>query len=603
MDNKLLTSFKEAKGVEKIKFARQIKALSPMEKIKLMRNQKTKPKKKSALNLDDIGDYVKGAKKDRYNNIKSNIRASVIKRTTPKKITVFDLRQAGLKDNEIMTALMIRKGLADARGMDRRVGNWARALARYEKLIDKSLKIEGIQSYRKLFYNRDGDETFDTTDKRETTTIGEVEKLVGMDKIDDEMMFALCNGKNNHGTLLATFEYAYEEYKQAMSKEATETKQTTTKTKVVVDKESFLTTYERRNGDYGIDSNYVKGKTIDNRYTADKKFATEEKAQDYIDNLTSEEINDMITGTEILAHIVLMGNGTTYYTYRKKGNRRSFNLQDAEVIMSNTEYKKDGGWLEAVRIARETILSKVDKANNFRDKEPQKRTGTDYRRGRDIDGEELKETIGFKSIQYGNWLSDKDRISRLNQTFDAFKDMEQITGVEDFSLGGDLSMAFGSRGRKGAVAHYEPFSNIINLTKKNGAGSLAHEWWHAFDTHIGGGKPYTESTRYVDYQLSNRKVKIEIVRLMGEIESAEFYQHSKRADRLKGKKYFGTMVELTARAYEGYLIKTLGDKNIANDFLATINQSSGVYPTDKDLQKLSPIFDEIFKQHKQGDKK
>ncbi|MCK5606627.1 hypothetical protein KAR91_32295, partial [Candidatus Pacearchaeota archaeon] len=46
--------------------------------------------------------------------------------------------------------------------------------------------------------------------------------------------------------------------------------------------------------------------------------------------------------------------------------------------------------------------------------------------------------------------------------------------------------AFGARGAglSGAAAHYEPDRKVINLTKMNGAGSLAHEWSHAFDDFL-----------------------------------------------------------------------------------------------------------------------
>lgn len=61
----------------------------------------------------------------------------------------------------------------------------------------------------------------------------------------------------------------------------------------------------------------------------------------------------------------------------------------------------------------------------------------------------------------------------------------------------NLAIAFGARGSGGALAHYEPARNVINLTKMKGAGCLAHEWGHALDNKIGrecGARSYfTES--------------------------------------------------------------------------------------------------------------
>jgi len=54
-------------------------------------------------------------------------------------------------------------------------------------------------------------------------------------------------------------------------------------------------------------------------------------------------------------------------------------------------------------------------------------------------------------------------------------------------MNGRLAVAIGARGKgsagfgKAASAHYEPVERVINLTKMKGGGSLAHEWFHAFE--------------------------------------------------------------------------------------------------------------------------
>lgn len=40
-----------------------------------------------------------------------------------------------------------------------------------------------------------------------------------------------------------------------------------------------------------------------------------------------------------------------------------------------------------------------------------------------------------------------------------------------------------TRGRNATAAHYPDYL-AINLTKQQGAGSLAHEWWHALDNWL-----------------------------------------------------------------------------------------------------------------------
>jgi hypothetical protein len=114
------------------------------------------------------------------------------------------------------------------------------------------------------------------------------------------------------------------------------------------------------------------------------------------------------------------------------------------------------------------------------------RKGPDYRLGRDVTGEELMETFGFSGIEYGNWLPNKERQEVLNFAYDSFKDLASVTGLKDkdLSFDGRLAIAFGARGRSKASAHYEPGHLVINLTRMNGGGFLAHEWGHALDHYL-----------------------------------------------------------------------------------------------------------------------
>jgi hypothetical protein len=117
-----------------------------------------------------------------------------------------------------------------------------------------------------------------------------------------------------------------------------------------------------------------------------------------------------------------------------------------------------------------------------------KRNGPDYRRGRDATGQDYLDTFGFKGGEFGNWMNQNDRQTSLNMGYDALKDLAAALKISDrdISYQGALSIAFGARGSGRAVAHYEPLRQVINLTKMNGAGSLAHEWWHGLDDYLGG---------------------------------------------------------------------------------------------------------------------
>lgn len=157
---------------------------------------------------------------------------------------------------------------------------------------------------------------------------------------------------------------------------------------------------------------------------------------------------------------------------------------------------------EALRVAKEEVVPKllgivVEKKQNTAPKfvRPQlkgiTRTGEDYRVSMDINGDDMLRAFKFRGGEFGNWNTQADRQAFLNYSYDAFCDLANVLRVPyDFmSLGGykdkKLAVAFGSRGKGSALAHYESANVVINLTKMKGAGCLAHEWGHALDDYIG----------------------------------------------------------------------------------------------------------------------
>ncbi|MFG6661162.1 PLxRFG domain-containing protein [Sulfitobacter sp. 915] len=116
---------------------------------------------------------------------------------------------------------------------------------------------------------------------------------------------------------------------------------------------------------------------------------------------------------------------------------------------------------------------------------------------RDVAGQDFMDIFGFRGVEFGNWNNNAERQHLLNQAFDAFLDLAEITDMppKALSLHGEMALAFGARGHglQGARAHYERNYGVINLTKIKGAGSLAHEWFHAMDHYFarqdGSAKP------------------------------------------------------------------------------------------------------------------
>lgn len=165
----------------------------------------------------------------------------------------------------------------------------------------------------------------------------------------------------------------------------------------------------------------------------------------------------------------------------------------------------------------------------------------DARGGRDVEARELLTTFGFRGIEFGNWVPQDERQTVINFAFDAMHALCETLGVERQMAGlyGALALAFGSRGRGGkgaALAHYEPGRTVVNLTRIKGAGSLAHEWFHAFDNYLGemlAGKPGVYLSDY-------RQPPAEWLRDPEELKEGRNAEYAQGIDDLvKSRKLFG----------------------------------------------------------------
>ena len=116
-----------------------------------------------------------------------------------------------------------------------------------------------------------------------------------------------------------------------------------------------------------------------------------------------------------------------------------------------------------------------------------KREGLPTRTDRDVSANDFVKDFGFRGVEFGNWAAQDERQRIINMAYDGLKDLAEIMGLppKALSLNGTMGMAFGARGGGKFSAHYEPGKLVINMTKINGGGSMAHEWAHALDHYFG----------------------------------------------------------------------------------------------------------------------
>lgn len=277
------------------------------------------------------------------------------------------------------------------------------------------------------------------------------------------------------------------------------------------------------------------------------------------------------------------------------------------------------------------LVAKLEKAKDVpseRRETNEPRVGVDMRNGQDVTPQLFAETFGFKGVEFGNWVEGKKRQQDLNEAFDALMDMAAILNLppKALSLNGELGLAFGARGKGGinpAKAHYEPDYIAINMTKKDGAGSLGHEWWHALDNYFSRmrGKGGDMMTEALDVSLvsrgsefvENTKVRKEMIVAFGNvvraIKQTALKARSAKLDAKRSKKYWTTQPEMSARAFESFLISKLQDQNASNDYLANIVDektwqaaeslgfeldASYPYPTAGEIPQIRAAFDEFF---------
>lgn len=271
-----------------------------------------------------------------------------------------------------------------------------------------------------------------------------------------------------------------------------------------------------------------------------------------------------------------------------------------------TRVKDAVEFLEQNQPHLEALLEEKRKIPPTRRETNNPRIGKEYRPGNTVvTPERFTQEFGFRGVQFGNWVEQGRRAADLNNAYDALLDMADIIKVPGraISLNGTLGLAFGARGHKGASAHYERDQVVINLTKEHGAGSLAHEWWHALDNYFGrtrGGMfMITDNPRRFDTVRPEMRAAYEQV--VKEARAA-IGERSAEMDKTRTKDYWSTPVEMTARAYEAYIIYKGKQQGYSNDYLANIVDISGwlgpknmyPYPLEKEMPALAAAFDNFF---------
>jgi GNAT superfamily N-acetyltransferase len=226
----------------------------------------------------------------------------------------------------------------------------------------------------------------------------------------------------------------------------------------------------------------------------------------------------------------------------------------------------------------------------------------------------MTDSLKLRGIQYGNSVTDDERQHHLKFAAESLADLTDVLGLapEDASLGGQLGIAFGARGKGNALAHYEPALRVINLTRKNGVGSLCHEWGHFFDNMMGrragtshGDDSYLSalvhaSGRYqanpTNHPAPGVAAAMAGVKLAMEPVRRRVLQWLRdNPDKVPPSKvpYWASTPEMFARCFEGHVGHKLAARGRKNTYLAGV-MPHPLWPTGEETAALAPAFDALF---------
>ncbi|MEO0473553.1 MAG: LPD1 domain-containing protein [Bacteroidota bacterium] len=256
----------------------------------------------------------------------------------------------------------------------------------------------------------------------------------------------------------------------------------------------------------------------------------------------------------------------------------------------------------------------------------------------------LMDHFKLKGWEFGNWTTEEDRLNYVCATGISLYDIWKVTGFPKEAVGqfGKLGVAIGARGNGRGIAHYEPGTGIINMTRykrygnagsalkvpdmsnkklrsflqTGGVGAFAHEYGHSLDYFFGG---YVEKDKVI-YALSRgRSLSTVIDQSLAKQDSlrglteklmsvmmwekdgntqTEFYKGLKRVAASNGT-YWIRRNEMFARAFEQWVQLKMAKKKAHNHFLHQPKYQTAAYMKPDMLKRVVPVMDKLIAKMRQ----
>lgn len=243
----------------------------------------------------------------------------------------------------------------------------------------------------------------------------------------------------------------------------------------------------------------------------------------------------------------------------------------------------------------------------------------------------LEKYYGLRGIEFGNWLSQQDRVNYLSGFGVALYDLHKALkfSPKQISCKGKLSVAFGARGSGKAMAHFEPGAFVINLTRYTrppkvktrpanfhrvglivtggGVGAFAHEYGHALDCfgavyNEKGDTIYLSGDRSLHTTYDAALMKQKTLRgLMENLMYKIIWKNTKvlspyylRLQKAAKSDYELRRNEIFARSFEVYVQYKLLKNKTQNVFLNEAKYNEKFYLSLAEMKKLEPDYDALI---------
>lgn len=222
---------------------------------------------------------------------------------------------------------------------------------------------------------------------------------------------------------------------------------------------------------------------------------------------------------------------------------------------------------------------------------------------KNIDAEQLAKKYHLRGFAFGNYVTQEERFFFLYKIQKQLEILAKIKGDNNLGLGA-LTIAVGSEGKGGSLAHFNAAKLLINLNRGRksrykdvfqGESSLIHEYGHFIDFIIGRSKPELKLNMASASKSKTKYKDIEAIRKPVEIllNNKGYIQDLKESSNFK---YLITPWEIWARLFEKTVFDLTKEQKEFSSYYKYLkkalgNYSSKIYPSQDFVEQESTIID------------